>query len=330
MGAGTVYNNVVIENRINNILNTQLEARTLMTIDNSLQGDDGVTKKIKKYVYTGTAQAVDKDGTATAGSVAYVDKDYVIQRVQAKFVYNDTDAMTDSKYVETGIDGMPKSMVNYANAKFFGELEKIGNAVATTAFNYNAIVDAIADMDVEDENGIYILGGNDFKKAIRKDVELKAVNQGEIIFNGQIGSLVGKPIIISKLVPEGIAYVMNNEAVTCFIKKDTFVEQSRDVEKKNTTMVADNYMIIAQTNDTKARKVVLDSAISSVKAFNVVQNAALPARLTAVLSDSSEAIFDVVYSGTYATDTLGVIEGTPKVKINGKEHAVVITVVAAE
>lgn len=328
MATGTLYNNVVVTDRINNALNTMLETRTLMTIDDSLQGSDGMTQKIKKYTYTGSAQEVAKGETANAGSVGYVDNDYTVKRVQAKFVYNDDDAMQDSTFVQAGIDGMPKSMVNYANTKFYGELAKFGYGVDGATFNYDLIVDAIADMDVEDENGLFILGGNDFKKAIRKDPDFKSANQGEILFTGQIGNVAGKPIIISKLVPAGVVYVFTREAVSCFLKKDTFIEQSHNIETKDNIIVADNYMIIALTDDTKARKVVLGSAVASATAFNVVQNAELPTEVEVVLNDGSKVVIPANYKTTYSTATLGLIADT-KLVVGGKDIAVAITVVAA-
>lgn len=326
MAAGTIYPNIVIENRIDNALNTSLATRTLMKIDSELQGTDGMTKKIKKYTYTGTAEAVAKGETADAGAVAYVDANYTIARVQAKFAYYDDDAMEDSKYVETGIDGMPKSMINYANDQFFGELAKIGYGVDTSAFTYDAIVDAIADMDVEDENGLFILGGNDFKKAIRKDADFKAANQGEILFTGQIGSIVGKPIIISKKVPAGIVSVITREAITCFIKKDTFVEQDHNINTKLNTIVADNYLIVALTNDTKARKVILPTAVTAIKALSVVKDAALPTEIEVTLADTSKVKIPAVYKTAYSTAVAGVITGT-KVVIGGVDKDIVITVV---
>lgn len=329
MATGTLYNNVVVTDRINNALNTMLETRTLMTIDDSLQGSDGMVQKIKKYTYTGSAQEVAKGETADAGSVGYVDADYTVKRVQAKFVYNDDDAMQDSKFVEAGIDGMPKSVVNYGNTKFYGELAKFGYGVDGSVFNYDLIVDAIADMDVEDENGLFILGGNDFKKAIRKDPDFKSANQGEILFTGQIGNVAGKPVIISKLVPAGVVYVFTKEAVTMFLKKDTFVEQSHNIETKDNTIVADQYVIIALTDDTKARKVILGSAVASVTDIEVVQNAELPTEIEVVLNDESKVIVPAVYKSTYTTATLGVISST-KVTIGGKDFDIKITVVSAE
>lgn len=327
MATGTIYPKVVIENRINNELNTQLETRVLMTVDRSLEGTDGMKKMIKKYTYTGTAEEVAKGETADSGAVTYTTAEYEIKRVQAKFVYNDDDAMTDSQYVMAGIDGMPKSIVNYANTKFFGELAKIGYGIDVSAFTYDSIVDAIADMNIEDENGLFILGGNDFKKAIRKDADFKSAQQGAILFNGQIGDVCGKPVIISKLVPAGVAYVLTKEAIKLFIKKDTFVEQSHDIETKDNTIVADNYAIVALVDDTKARKVVLPSAVSSVSDVSVAKDADLPTKIEVKLADDSKVVIDAVYKGTYSTGTAGVISNT-KVTIGGKDFDIKITVVA--
>lgn len=329
MTTGTVYKNIVIENRITNALNTNLATRTLMKIDNALTGTDGLTKKIKKYTYTGLAEEVAKGETADAGSVAYVDADYLVKRVQGKFVYYDDEMLEDSAYVDAGIDGMPKSIINYANVKFFGELAKIGYGVDSAKFTYDVIVDAIASMDVEDENGLFILGGNDFKQAIRKDPDFKAAQQGAILFSGQIGDVAGKPVIISKKVPAGVVYVITREAITCFIKKDTFIEQDHNIETKANTITADNYMIIALTDDTKARKVILPTAVTAITALSVKKDAALPTEIEVTLSDLSKVKIPATYKTAYSTETLGVITST-KVVIGGADKDIVITVVAAE
>ena len=51
--ANTVYENFIIESKLNDLLTTKLDAKTLMTIDNSLAESEGMIKKINKYTYTG-------------------------------------------------------------------------------------------------------------------------------------------------------------------------------------------------------------------------------------------------------------------------------------
>jgi hypothetical protein len=207
-------------------------------------------------------------------------------------------------------------------------LEKFGYGVDASAFSYDVVVDAIAEMDVEDENGLFILGGNDFKKAIRKDADFKSANQGEILFTGQIGNVAGKPVIISKLVPAGVAYVFTKEATKMFLKADTFVEQAHNIETKDNTITADQYAIIALVDDTKARKIILGSAVATAADISVVQNAALPASATVTLTDGSTVIIPATYKAVYSTATLGVISST-KLVVGGVDVTVKITVVAA-
>ncbi|MBO5062927.1 MAG: hypothetical protein J6C08_00230, partial [Campylobacter sp.] len=56
--ANTVFNNKIIEAKAKDLLTTQVNARSLMTVDNSLTQEAGMTKTINVYTYTGTAEEV--------------------------------------------------------------------------------------------------------------------------------------------------------------------------------------------------------------------------------------------------------------------------------
>lgn len=71
--ANTVFNNKVIEAKAKDILTTKINARSMMTIDNSLAQNAGMTKTINTYTYTGAAEEVAAGaGNSTRGSIAYV------------------------------------------------------------------------------------------------------------------------------------------------------------------------------------------------------------------------------------------------------------------
>ena len=52
----TLYENFVLEAKLTDLLNTKLATRSLMTIDNSLSENVGMTKKIITYTYAGTVE----------------------------------------------------------------------------------------------------------------------------------------------------------------------------------------------------------------------------------------------------------------------------------
>ena len=103
MATNTVYNNKVIEAKAKDLLTTAINARTMMTIDNSLVSEAGMIKTINTYTYTGTAEelAAGVGSTASArGSIAYVGKDYTVKMVQQAFDYLDEDFMKDNVIVD--------------------------------------------------------------------------------------------------------------------------------------------------------------------------------------------------------------------------------------
>ena len=102
---------------------------------------------------------------------------------------------------------------------------------------------------------MFIIMGNDLKAAIRKDTDFIASKQGEILYTGQFGSICGVPVLFSKLVPAGTAYITKKDAVKFFVKKDGSVEQDRDVETKENTVVYERHGVIALVDDTYSLKI---------------------------------------------------------------------------
>ena len=256
--ANTVYENFVLESRLTDLLNTKLNTRSLMTVDNSLTESAGMIKKINTYTYTGKVEKVAKGAkNTTRGAVSYTSKQYEVEVSQQVFDYFDEEFMQDPKVVEMGMNGAATLMVNDMNEKYFAELAKatLTHQITGGAFTYDAVVDAIQLMNLEDESGLFLIIGNDLKAEVRKDADFKAARQGEILFNGQIGSICGVPVLVSKLVPEDTAYLATKEAVTLFTKKDSEVEQERDGEIRQNTVIMRKVNVVALTDATKVVKI---------------------------------------------------------------------------
>lgn len=64
--ANTVYANKVIEAKIKDLLTTSVNARSLMTVDNSLTESAGMTKTINLYTYSGNAEELSAGTGSTA------------------------------------------------------------------------------------------------------------------------------------------------------------------------------------------------------------------------------------------------------------------------
>ena len=262
--ANTVFPNKVIEAKAKDILTTQINARSMMTIDTSLTQNAGMVRTINTYTYTGAAEEVSAgSGNSTRGSIAYVGKDYTVKMVQQAFDYLDEDFMKDPVIVDFGIKGATSVMTNKMTSDFYAALATKNGASELVkgitfakgkALSYDVIVDAISELNLEDESKIFIVIPNAWKASLRKDADYKSAQMGEVIYNGQVGTVCGIPVIATKALTDK-AYVMTNEAVTLFLKKDVEVEQDRDADKRKNSVYLRDCYVCALTDATKACRI---------------------------------------------------------------------------
>lgn len=252
--ANTVYENVVIEAKAKDLLTTALNTRSLMSVDNTLAETAGMTKTINVYTYSGTAEELEAgEANSNRGSISYVGTDYKVKRVQQTFDYLDDDFMKDNTIVDNMLKGANQVMVNKMTADFIGECGKATLSHPAATFGYDAIVDGISKLNLEDESKLFVVIPNEWKADLRKDEDYKAARMGEVIYNGQVGTICGIPVIATKALTD-TAYIMTAEAVKLFMKKDVEVEQDRDIEKKQNTVVLTTYYICALEDATKICK----------------------------------------------------------------------------
>lgn len=259
MAEHALYTNQVIENKMTDLVNTQLDVNSLFTVDNSLSTEAGLKKVINKYTYAGEVEKLAKgakNSDGAKGKVTFVPSEYDIERYQQTFEYNDMDVMQDPYILDVATTGAATVMANDMRAKYFGELAKISKSHPYTEFNYDAVVDALAEINREVESDMFLVMGTDLRAAIRKDADYKASRQGEILYTGQFGTISGVPCLFSKLVPAGVAYITAKDQVKLFVKKDGSVEQDRDIETKDNTVVYDRYGVMALVDETKSIKLV--------------------------------------------------------------------------
>ena len=254
--AGTIelYDNFVIENKITDIVNSILDVNSLMTLDTTLTTDAGLTKKIHKYTYTGTVENLAKGAKNTQyGSVDMDETEYTVKRYQQSYKFNDIDVMTDAYIQDVFADGAAKAMANEIRTEYFTELAKISKKVDVTGnLTYDAIVDALQQIGVENEDNLFLIMGGDGKAQIRKDDDFINSRQGDILYTGQFGTVCGVPVIFSKLVPAKTVYATKKDAVKFFVKREGTVEQDRDIETKDNLVVYERHGLIALVDDTES------------------------------------------------------------------------------
>lgn len=251
----TIYENEIIENKMTELLNTRLDTRALMTVDSSLAEGAGLRKVINRYTYNGTVEKLEKGAkNKVKGTVSFIPEYYDVKRYQQTFEYNDMDAMADPYIVEVAMQGAVTEISNEINEEYISELLKISNSFGydEDGITYNDFVDALATIDCEVDGELFMIMGADVRKEIRKSPDFIASKQGEIIYSGQFGTICGVPVIFSKLMPKGRIAVTNKNAVRFFVKKEASVEQARDIETKNNTIVYERHGLIALVDDTSS------------------------------------------------------------------------------
>lgn len=247
--ANTVYENKIIEVKAQDLLTTAVNTRSLMTIDTDLTQEAGMTKTINVYTYTGEAEELGiGEGNTARGSVAFTGKDYTTKLVQQAFDYQDEDFMKDHNVVDMGVKGATQLMTNKFTADFVAELKK-ATLKQVGPMSYDTIVDAIAKLNVEDESGLFLVINPEQKAELRKDPDYVAARMGEVVYNGQVGTIAGLPVIVTKAVDNG--YILNKEAIKLFLKKDVEVEQDRDPDTRTNSIYLRAVYVCALVDATK-------------------------------------------------------------------------------
>ena len=253
--AHTIYQNFVLENKLEDLLVTHIDMNQFATQDTSLVEEAGMTKKINQYTSTGDVEDLAMGvGNTDEIEVSFTQVPYTVGVTQGRFAYYDEQEMTDPMVVDAGLYGLATRMTNDLTAKIIAELDKatLTYDASATGLTFDAIVDAIAKFPHEDaEDGLFILINRADLAGLRKNLkdELKYVEA--FARTGYIGSVCGVPVYVSDAVPAKKAFLATKEAVTVFTKKGSETEQERDANIRKNTVYARKVMLVALTDATR-------------------------------------------------------------------------------
>ena len=252
--AHKIYENFVLENKIEDMLLTGIDMNAYITADYSLTQDAGMKKIIHVYSATGDVEDLAMgEGNTGDIDVTWEQKEYTVGVTQGRFPYYDEQEMTDPMIVETGLKKMSANMTNDLT-------EKAITAMGTTElthpcdWTFDSIVDAIALMGGESEEGLFLLINPAQKAEFRKNLGQDLKYSEGFVRTGYIGHVCGVPVIVSKAVKAGEAYLATKEAVTCFVKKGVEIEQERIPDTRLNKIFARKVMLVALTDGTKCVK----------------------------------------------------------------------------
>ena len=252
------YPNYVLANEIEDQLNSQLDLMRFCTVDNSLVGVAGDTKKIRVYQATdGTEKLAMGAGNTKNIAVTYADVDYTIQLAQNRFPYYDEELMKDPMVIQTGLRHMTTDMVNTLQGDIYAEFAKATQAVTGAAFDFGNFVDAAALLNSEDVEGLEIFAfvSPADMATIRKNLkdDLKYVEA--YVRSGYVGTVAGINLYTKKDATAGTILGGTKEAITLFNKKGTEVEQERDANTRLNEIYSRKYYLAAMTDATKCFKI---------------------------------------------------------------------------
>ena len=256
------YPNEVISREIEDQYNSKLNLMRFCTVDNSLVGVAGDTKKIRVYSATNATEKLAMgEGNTQNIEVTYAETDYKIQMYQVRFPYYDEEEMIDPMVVQTGVRHMTTDMFNTVQGDIFAEFNKATQTVTLNGTDYfGAFVDAVAMLPGENQEELEVFAfvhPND-KAAIRKALkdDLKYVEAH--VKAGYIGEVAGVALYVKADAVEGTICGGTKSAVTFFNKKGTEVEQpprdSQDANIRKNTILSRKYYLAALTDATKVVK----------------------------------------------------------------------------
>lgn len=259
--AHTVYENFVLESKIENLLTTGIDMNAYMTIDYSLAENAGMKKVVNVYTATGEVQDLNMgEGNTAEITVSFTPTEYTVGVTQGKFAYYDEQEMTDPMVVDAGLQAIADKMANDLTEKAIAEFGK-ATLTLEVDWGFDSVVDAIAKLNTESEEGLFMLVNPAQKATLRKKLGQDLKYSEGFARTGYIGSVCGVPVIVSKAVPVGTGYLASKEAVTCFVKKGSEIEQERDADKRNNKVIARKVMLVALTDANKVVKMTTKSGI---------------------------------------------------------------------
>jgi hypothetical protein len=265
--ANTPYANIFLASIVEDQFNSHLDLARFVTVDTSLQGTAGMKKIINVYSATnGTEKLTQGQGNTKSITAGFTQKEYEILLAQNRFDWFDEEDMKDPELVPVGMKHAGTDLFNTMNADIFAEYKKGSLTIDAAAPNFDAFVDAVAKLNMENEEGkeIFAFVNSAVKAKVRKALkdELKYVEA--YARAGYIGSVCGVNIYDKADADDNEIVVATKEAVRLLIKTGTEVEQmtkgTRSEEaanKRQNTAFSRKYYVAALDNDTRVVRIQL-------------------------------------------------------------------------
>lgn len=242
----------------------QIRFSSIAPVDTTLQGQAGDTVTIPRYEYIGDAEDV-----AEGGAINYHKLSTTTQKVTLKKIgvgVELTDEAVLSGYGDPA--GQSTKQIGMSIASKVDndilDVAKTAKLQLKAPMNLDLIdqvsaqlIDNDSDFNYEQDDtqtGVLFLHPKD-ANALRKLASNNWTRSSElgdnILVNGAFGELFGWTIVRTRKVATGYGLAVLPGAMKTYIKRDTNVETSRDMDHKTTKINADKIYGVAIVNDAK-------------------------------------------------------------------------------
>lgn len=250
-----VFDNEILSQKLENQLVTALDMNQLITTDYSLTAGPGMSITVRTYHGTGNVEdlAMGEGNTTDIGS-EFTEEKYDVVTTQGRVPYFDEQQMADPTAIDKAIQHLSEALTNDITTKIVAELDKATNEVTDFAFDFAGIVEAIASMPGENNDGLFMLINKKDYAKLQKNLKDSLQYVEAFARTGYVGSVAGVPVILTDAVAAGKAYIASREAVTAFVKKGTEIEAGREPNTRQNVLYGRHVRVIALTNDAKVVK----------------------------------------------------------------------------
>lgn len=266
------YENFVLTNKVEDQFNSHLDLNPFCTVDRSLVGTAGMTRKIHKYSATnGTQKLTLGQGNTQTIEASYTEEEYKILLAQNRGVWYDEEQMTDPMIGLVIARHAGTDMFNTVNADIFAEFNKATLEAELVGTDYfGAFVDGQALLKVEQTDAgapqtfAFVSTGvlAKLRKALKDD--LKYVES--FARTGYVGTVAGTNLYVKKDAGDDVICLATRKAVTMFVKKGVESElyqinnrSAEDANVRKNTLLTRKYYLAALTDATQAVKIKLTS-----------------------------------------------------------------------
>lgn len=235
----------------------------LCVVDNTLEGRPGSSVLMPKWNYIGAASVVAENASIPLASITQGSTPVSIFKLAKGTEFTDEAALSGLGNIQDeSAMQLTMAIADAVDANLLSVLESIAStmtqSVATTGITADDVNNALElfGEDIDDGEKVLLVSPK-FATVLRKASGWLPASEiaADRMVRGAIGEIYGCQVIITnRLKNKNEAFIVKPGALRVFLKRDTQVEQARDIVYKKTVMTADKHYASYLYDESKAIK----------------------------------------------------------------------------